>query len=516
MAMDTRRGEPTPPIPFGPAPGPVPPAGTRGRHLGGVDVEVPAAVMARLAAACPLDSDDAALDEAGRDWWPLALGWAVAGELPSRPEVIARPSSAAQVADVLRICNDAVIPVTPAAGRSGVCGASIPVHGGVTLDLTAMAGIVDVDDVSLLVRVAPGTFGDVFEDELRSAHRLTLGHWPQSMQLSTVGGWLACRSAGQYSTRYGKIEDMVAGLDVVLADGTSLTTGGRAPRSAVGPDLTQLFVGSEGTLGVITGATLRVHPVPRGEQRSAWGFASFADGLDACRRILRRGATPAVLRLYDSVETARTFKVDTNALIVLDEGDPGGVEATMAVVGAECAAAPGVVRLEGRLVDHWLEHRNDVSALPALVSRGIVLDTVEVAARWSVLPHLYEEAVGALHELDGMLAASAHQSHAYPDGACLYFTWAIRLPDGAVVGGPEADAAYRRAWDAVTSVTLRQGGTLSHHHGVGLNRSRYVEEALGTGATAVLRAVKASLDPAGILNPAKLGLGSPWGAAPWP
>ncbi|MHB8465105.1 MAG: FAD-binding oxidoreductase [Acidimicrobiales bacterium] len=498
---EPHRGEPTPPIAFS--------AGDVGRHLPGPRVDVPDAVAARLSDVCPVVSAAADLAEAGRDWWPLALHWAVAGETPAPPALIVRPTSADEVASVLRICNDARIPVTPVAGRSGVCGASIPVFGGVALDTTAMAGIVDVDDASMLLRVRPGTFGDVLEDALRSDHAATLGHWPQSMQLSTVGGWLACRSAGQYSTRYGKIEDMVAGLDVALADGRLVRLGGRAPRSAVGPDLTQVIVGSEGTLGVITDATLRIHPVPRHEERQAWGFGSFADGLDACRRILRRGATPAVLRLYDTTETARTFELETNALIVLDEGDPGLVEATMAVVASECTATPGVVRLGSEPVGHWLERRNDVSALPALVSRGIVLDTIEIAAHWSALGRIYTEGVGALQAIDGMLAASAHQSHAYSDGACLYFTWAVR-PSGDIEG------PYRAAWDAVTNVTLANGGALSHHHGVGLNRSRYVSAALGPAALEMFTAIKGVLDPNGILNPGKFGLASPWGPSPWP
>src|SRR4029077_20152774 len=150
-----------------------------------------------------------------------------------RASVIVRPHSADEVAAVLRVCNDARVPVTAAAGRSGVCGASVPVFGGVLLDLTAMAGIVDVDHTSMLVDVKPGTFGDVFEDELRAAHGVTCGHWPQSMALSTVGGWLACRGAGQLSTRYGKIEDIVTGLDVVLADGSLIHTGG-LPAAAAG------------------------------------------------------------------------------------------------------------------------------------------------------------------------------------------------------------------------------------------------------------------------------------------
>ena len=474
-----------------------------------------ATVLTRLAGVCSIVVDPEGVAEAGRDWWPLALGWAVGGSVPCLPAAVVRPRSAVDVGAVLKICNEAAVPVTAAGGRSGVCGASVPAFGGVVLDLTAMHGLLDVDHESLLASALPGTFGDMLEDALRE-EGLTLGHWPQSMALSTVGGWLACRSAGQYSTRYGKIEDMAAGLEVVLADGTGLTTGGRGPRSAAGPDLTRLFVGSEGVLGVITSALLRVHPAAVHERRGVWGFGSFADGLDACRRVMRRGATPAVLRLYDAAESLRSFDVETNALIVLDEGDRAMVDATMDVVEVECAATNAVEPLPTELVARWLEHRNDVSALPALISHGIVLDTIEIAARWSVLPAIYTDAVAALRADDRVVAASAHQSHAYTDGACLYFTWAARLPDGLTVGGPEAESIYRRAWDAVMEVTARRGGTLSHHHGIGINRGRYLAAELGPGAVAVLRTLKGALDPAGILNPGKLDLPSPWGPPPWP
>src|SRR4051794_12810186 len=296
-------------------------------------VDADDAFLGRLRSVCA----DVVVDEdstlaAGRDWWPLTMVWARHGEVPARPAAVARPASAAEVAAVLSLCSAERMPVTPFAGRSGVCGASLPVFGGVSLDLCRLDGITAVDDPSLLVDVLPGTFGHVFEAALRSEHGLTLGHWPQSIELSTVGGWLACRSAGQYSTRYGKIEDMVVGLDVALADGRVLGLGGRAPRSATGPDLTQLFVGSEGTLGVITAARLRARPAPPAQRHAAYGFAgssSFADGLDACRRILRRGATPAVLRLYDHREAKRSFDVSNGeaVLIVLDEADPGLVAA---------------------------------------------------------------------------------------------------------------------------------------------------------------------------------------------
>ena len=327
------------------APTPVTPIDAAGPdvldRLGAAVVAVPPAVLDRIASSgATVLTDDVARAEAGRDWWPLAIGWATEGAVPQRPAVVVRPSSTAQLAAVLAACNEAVVPVTPAAGRSGVCGGSIPVHGGVALDMTAMDGLVSVDETSLTADVRAGTFGPDLEAALGMVgDGYTLGHWPQSMDLSTVGGWLACRGAGQYSTRYGKIEDMVIGLEVVLADGRVVHTEGHGPRAATGPNLTQLFVGSEGTLGVITEARLRIHPCPPAQERRAFGFTTFAEGLEACRRILRRGATPAVLRLYDQTESARNFdQPDTNVLVVLDEADEEIISGTLAVVDAECNA----------------------------------------------------------------------------------------------------------------------------------------------------------------------------------
>ncbi len=500
MATTPRRGAPTPPIALA--------AGAITDHVVAQRVEVDDALATRLRAACTEVIDDAtALAEASRDWWPLAMHWARAGEVGMRAALIARPGSAAEVANVVRVCNEARVPLTTAGGRSGVCGASIPLHGGVVLDTTALGGIRGVDRTSLLVDVRAGTFGDVFEDTLRDEHDLTCGHWPQSMALSTVGGWLACRGAGQLSTRYGKIEDIVEGLDVVLADGTEIHTGG-APRAAVGPDLTQLFVGSEGTLGVITGARLRAHPTPVAERRAAYTFATFADGIDTMRRIVQRGATPAVLRLYDSVEADRSYKTgDRHLLLVLDEGDAAIVDAVLHIVHDECARR-GAEPADVALVEQWWGHRNDVSALEALVSRDIVVDTMEISAPWAALPAIYDATRAAILAVDHAMVASAHQSHSYLDGGCLYFTFAARPPVD------EKDACYRALWDAGQNTVLEHGGALSHHHGVGLNRDRFVAGALGAGFE-VLAALKRTLDPNGILNPGKLGLASPWGPATW-
>lgn len=450
-------------------------------------------IVERLQSVCErVSTDPADLAASARDRWTAAASVA------RRPDAVAQPATEAEVAGVLAACSDARVPVTPAGARSGVCGGAMPVHGGVVLDLRGLAGVRSVDDASLLVDAGAGTMGDALEAELRSVHGLTLGHRPQSVAISTVGGWLACRSAGQYSTRYGKIEDMVVGVDVALADGRLIRTGG-APRAATGPDLTQLFVGSEGTLGVITAARLRLHPAPPFERRAVYGFESFTAGVDACRRILRRGATPAVLRLYDVAESERSFDLSTNVLLVLDEGDEALVRATMDVVAEECGEA-----LADGPVERWLVHRDETYDTDELARQGIFGDTIEVAARWSALGTLYESVLAAVAGVEGTVWTSAHLSHAYGDGACVYITIA-----GMGAGW------YVPAWDAAAGAILAAGGALSHHHGIGLAKARFLPAALGA-AHAVLVDVKRALDPAGVLNPGKLGLPHDFGGPAWP
>lgn len=456
-------------------------------------------LVAELERICPTVTAIDETAEASRDWWPLAMHWSLRGAVPRRATAVVRPRSTSEVARVVRACSAEGVPMVAAGGRSGVCGASVPVRGGVVVDLCDLHGVASVDDRSLTVEVLSGTFGPDLEAHLAPLG-LTVGHFPQSFDISTVGGWVACRGAGQYSTRHGKIEDMVVGLEVVLADGSIVRTGG-APRAAVGPDLTQLFVGSEGTLGIVTRVWLRCRPSPDARRDAAYRFADFASGIDACRRILRRDGTPAVLRLYDAPESKRGHGGDGSECILLvhDEGDRASVEASMSIVDEECLATPGCVPTDTELVAAWMRHRNDTSALQALTRKGYVVDTMEIAAPWSRLDEIHRTTVSALLAVPHARSATCHLSHSYHDGACLYFTFA------ADPSSDDVESTYHALWDAGARAALASGGNLSHHHGIGLNRSRFVAEALGSSFD-VLRRVKQALDPRDVMNPGKMGL----------
>jgi len=492
MSLYTFSTSATAPIEFGEG------AATAHPHFQPITAALSAEHIDSLSSLCQISVDKADLAEHGRDWWPLAMTWALNNEVPQLPYVVCRPRTTAEVSALLTYCNAEHIAVTPSGGRSGVCGAAIPLHGGVALDMTLMQGIESIDEISGIIETLSGTFGPDLETVAR-AHNLTVGHFPQSFDISTVGGWVACRGAGQYSTRYGKIEDMVHALEVVLADGTIVRTGG-APASAVGPDLSQLILGSEGTLGVITRVWLRAHPLGEVERRGAYVFDTFSEGIEACRRIIRAGATPCVLRLYDGAESKRSHGGDgtTATLLVLDEGSEALVDGTMALIHDTCMQM-GATLGDIALVEAWMHHRNDTSGLQALTRKGYVVDTMEVAANWGHLDSIVDAVESAMMAVPHARAATCHLSHSYIEGACVYFTFAATPPP------EEFESTYKALWQAGQSAALKSGANLSHHHGVGFSRASFMDQALGNGML-VLRAIKKALDPNGILNPGKLGL----------
>lgn len=472
--------------------------------LTGRAVAVDDAFVQSLGRVCArVDADENSRTDYARDWWPLGMVWATTGHVARMPAAVARPDSVEEVAAVLRLANDAGIPVTAAGGRSGVLGNSLPVFGGVVLDLTALSGITELREDDLCADVMAGTFGDAFEDALQQ-RGFTAGHWPQSMKLATVGGWIACSGAGQMSTRYGTMADITRGVTAVLADGRVIETSEYA-HSATGPDMTQLFVGSEGTLGVIVSARLNIHPKASHSESGTWAFDSFDAGVAAIQRFSRRGARPAVVRLYDATESRRNFDTDgKHILMIHDEGDPDIVSGIMSVVRAECDAT-GEAADDG-FVERWMANRNSVHALDELILDRAP-DTMEITAPFSNLAKIYHDATAAMIAVDGTRTATAHISHAYPGAAGLYFMFGGRP---ALENRPRW---YRDVWNAGARSVLENGGNLSHHHGIGLQRARLMGEALGSGME-VFQAVKGALDPKGILNPGKLGLKNSFGETP--
>ena len=455
-----------------------------------------------LVARCGPDAvrwDEQSLAAHSHDTWCLSVLQALRGTLNSRPLCVVSPAATEHVSAVLRYANQHRLAVVPYGAGSGVCGGVLPAADAIVVDVRRMDRILELNDVALTVRVQAGMMGNAFEAALNEAG-YSMGHFPQSIDVSTVGGWVATRAAGQYSTRYGCIEDILLGLEVVLPDGEVLRTR-VGPRSATGPDLRQLFLGSEGTLGVVTELTVRMFPKPESSVGQAFSFTSMHDGLEAIRSIMRAGWKPPVVRLYDGAETARLFpsvsRGDNCLLILLSEG-PATLVAAESAACAASSTAQGGTAVGTEPVQRWLAERNQVPRFEVFLERGLVLDTIEVATTWDHIHDLYREVVAALQAVPGTIVASGHSSHSYAQGTNIYFTFVARPADTA-----DAEATYLGCWQQAMEATLRCHGTISHHHGIGRLRVPWMARELGAGV-GVLRGIKRALDPNGIMNPGVL------------
>ncbi len=443
--------------------------------------------------------DADSLADHSRDTWCLSVLRDLRGTLTARPLCIVSPTTVEEVSTLLEYANQERLPVVPFGAGSGVCGGVLPAEGAVVIDLRRMNRILELNETALLVRVQAGMMGHTFEAALNN-RGYSMGHFPQSIELSTVGGWVATRAAGQYSTRYGCIEDIVLALEVVLPDGRVVGTR-VGPRAATGPDMRQLFFGSEGTLGVVTQLTVRIFPRPESSVGQSYSFATMHDGLEAVRRIMRAGWRPPVVRLYDAIEAARLFteasRGDNSLLLLISEGPPALTAAESAACAEICIAAGGTAVGDGP-VQHWLAERNHVPGFETFLQRGYVLDTIEVATTWDHIDNLYREVVAALQTVEGIVVASGHSSHSYAQGTNIYFTFVARPADPA-----RAEATYLACWEHAMEATLRCHATIAHHHGIGRVRLPWMARELGAGLD-VLRAVKRALDPNGIMNPGVL------------
>lgn len=465
------------------------------------------AELVELVGPAGVSTEPGELAAHARDCWPRLIMRERAGEELPVPAAVVWPATTAQAAAVYTWATRTGVPLVPFGGGGGVAGGAAPVPGGVAVDTKRLNRVLDLDEASGHVVVQPGVIGQTLEEWL-GPRGWTLGHFPSSITLSSVGGFAAARSAGQLSTMYGTFAAMVAGCEAVLADGTVVRRRAQ-PASAAGPDLTGLLLGSEGTLGLFTELTLRVRPKPETMAFRAYRFGRFPDGLEALRALLRTGLRPAVVRLHDETETQFSHSSavsDGCLLVVVCEGWPPLVELEIATADELTAVHGGEALGEGPARD-WHVHRYDVSyRLADVIKPGgqlgdaVAVDTCEIAAPWGRLPQAYAAVREAL--TTHMDLALCHASHAYPDGAALYFTF------GALGHGDEdaAAARYDAAWAAALDAALDAGATTTHHHGVGLLRARWLAAELGEGGMAMLRRVKAALDPAGIANPGKLGL----------
>ena len=417
------------------------------------------------------------------------------------PVAVVRPHSTDQVAQVLEWADRTRTPVVPYGGGSGVV-EGIVSGDCVVVELRAMNEILDFDEKSNLVRVQAGVLGPDLARALRS-WGVTLGHEPQSMAISTVGGWVATKAAGQLSARYGGIERLVAGLEAVLPGGRVLRSK-TSPRAATGPDVASLMIGSEGTLGIVTEATLRVTPMPNETAERCIRFDHMAAGVAACRKIAQSDLRPTLLRLYDPDDSALFLRhvqgEEPGTLLLLVFEGPGARERADAAVELS-GGNPGT----DELVAHWWEHRNDaveelmsLMAGDGLLGPHALVDTVEVAGPWFILRDLYHSMREQLLPLAGIVGC--HLSHVYTDGACLYFTLAQ-----ACDSDEAAAELLPRWWDTAMRTCLAAGGSISHHHGIGRTKAPWLKQELD-GWWDVLVSVKKAVDPNGIMNPGALGL----------
>ncbi len=365
-----------------------------------------------------------------------------------------------------------------------------------------MARVLEVDVESGLATVEAGIFGPPLEARLNAAG-FTLGHFPQSFEYSTLGGWIATRSAGQNSTRYGKIEENVESVRMIFPGGLIDTP--CVPAAAAGPDLNQIIAGSEGTLGVITRATIRLAPLPAQSDYRAYLLPNFDEGVEASREILQSGLRPAVLRLSDEAESEATALMQAGAeglsrcLCIL------GFDGDEAEIACCWQRATPILERHGEQSlgsdpgEAWRRSRFEAPYLrDLLLDQSIMVDTLETATTWSNYLKLYRSVRDAMQNAMGGGIVMAHLSHAYTHGASVYYTFLAAQRKG------EELEQWQEVKDAASRAIIEGGGALSHHHGIGAEHRRWLPDYLGEGGIKTLRALKQAFDPQDIMNPSKL------------
>lgn len=445
------------------------------------------------------------------------------GELPNPPDAVVYPATEDQIARVLAFCAQNNCALIPFGGGTSVVGGVEPRDARVTLalDLARLNRVIALDEISQTATIEAGILGPALEREL-NARGFTLGHLPQSFEFSTLGGWIATRGAGLLSTRYGKIEALTQSVRVVTPRGGIETR--ETPATATGSSLLQLLIGSEGVLGVITRATMRIRKLPKIKDARAWLFRNFAEGVGALRALLQSDNVPAIVRLSDEAEThsffalrekargwkavleqiglnliaARGYSFEQGALLLLGfEDDAAGARAARSLCNAR-----GAFDLGRGVAEAWLRDRYETPYLrDELMDRGILVDTLETATTWSNLEKLHKTLAAVIADATAQTGSRAlvmtHVSHGYRDGASLYVTFLAKMARGKEI------AQWEMIKRAATDCIVANGGTVSHHHGVGYEHAAWMNRENGALGMDALRAVKNALDPNDVMSPGK-------------
>lgn len=422
-----------------------------------------------------------------KDWWPLlrisdqAFGSALAAVKPVNVDELTR---------LINFASSKGVSLYVRGGGSSVTGASIP-SGGIVVDTSSLNQILDLDESNRTVTVQAGVRLKNLEAKLNE-RGFTLSQFPQSFELATVGGFISTMGSGDYSTLYGGVEDSVLRLEVALPSGEVVWTRRRgAPRSSVGPDLSRIFIGAEGSLGIVSAAELKIRRLPDHVWKAAFTFANFEDAVNASRALSGLDVKPAVCRANNEVESQLQFNEKNCTLILVYHF---GSEAVMGAVKEEVLAALGgnATPADPKLVETWLESRFNVKEqIDSMQSLGYAMETIEVAAKWSRLLELYYDVMGPLGDLRGVGGVRVQVSHLYEQGGSLSFT---------VLFQPNKEI-YWKMWESVDKAVRAHDATISHHHGVGILKKVYAKNEIPID---LLRKVKQAIDPEGIFSPDRL------------
>ncbi len=440
----------------------------------------------------------------GVDYFWVARMWADKAQEPPKPDFIVRPGSAEEVSKVLKIANYYKIPVQTWGGGSGSQGSALAMAGGIILDIKRMNRLIDIN---LEDRTITAETGMVFQTLEWYANQkgYSIMHIPSCLTCGTIGGALAHRGIGIFSTKYGKIDDQCISLEVVLPNGDIINTL-PVPKHAAGPDLMQMFIGSEGTLGVISKATFKLVKMPECRLFRAFLFKNFTDGLNACREIVQE-MKPSIMRLFDQAETKSIIK-DVLGI------ERDGAFMNLAVEGTEITANMEMDRIfeicakyeaedmGAEYGEKWYENRITFFYPGHIMNNPQMFGTMDTVATFSNIEKIYWAMKHAVEDNFPGVRFIAHCSHWYDWGTMIYDRFIMDEPPE---DPEEAIRLHNQIWNAGVRAAMENGGVINDHHGVGLKLSRLMKEQYGP-AMQVLEGLKKALDPNGIMNPYKLGL----------